>query len=1451
MIRSFWLYGLGIMVLLAAGNVRAQSTRTELDLSGDWQYQKVSPLSYPPSNTWQPVTVPGYLSGWQYEHAWFRKVFTLPVSMTGPELRLRFGGVKFNAQVWLNGAFLGSHFNGYEPFEMDMGSAAMLGQTNELIVGVTDWTATFSAPVDFSTLGPYENPRDHAKNAILAPIGGRYELYGLWQSVKVISLPSASIENVFVMPSVRTQQLTLRLTLRNDSAAPQTVTVTNLVLDGTNTALTFPNQQFSIPASTNIEVDITAPWTNAHYWTYLDPHLYQLETTVAGDSGLDRVETRFGFREFWVENGGFRLNGIPINLHATATWPPNDLIDTNEIAQVLQDVKNGNNVAMRLHTQPWDEPWYEMADQVGLLIIEEGAVWCDPFSYRLSDTNFWNNFSQHLIGAVKRDRNHPSIVLWSLENEILHCGGEQAYSATDQQLAAMGRLVKGLDPTRPITYEADLDPGGEASVLGLHYPHEYPDFHVWPNDAYWMDQSIARDWVPGGRWLWDRVKPLYIGEFLWVPSTSASDFTILFGDDAYAAPNSYRNLAKGLTWRMQIEAYRAYGVNGMAPWTMFEDPAVIFGQFDLHPESNYLYQAQKAAYEPNAVVVQEYNNRFFTGDTVQRTVHVYNDRLTSGDFILRWSTDGAAWQNRSFSVSPAGQWSGTISFQVPAAAGGFPLELELSNGGNVVFTNSLAYSAMPRTSLSVPAGIRLGLYDPVGVTANLLDRFGISFTTVTDLRTAAYDQMDLLVIGCDSLTNEPVPEAGPATLNAKWQDFALHGGWVLVLEQTNYPAWIPAELQLQPFDASFAFPNPDHPITSGIETNGFRWWADDHRLVVNCLSMPARGNFRAIASVGSHNGMEYAAAVEAPIGAGGVLSSQWLLTRRFDTEPMAGVLLQRTLNYCTSAIGHHVPRPAGILAETNSAALARLTELGLQAENFSSRLTNCDPVIYPVLVVAGGNATWQEASAQLPYLSNYVRLGGRLVLHRPPTQFVAAAQPSLFPELSSSEVNVGLVLRRDASNAAVRVSNHDLYWIEQPGDWNRPELLSTNIAGRYYRREFDLTKYGTIQVENMPIHTAGVAGQGGWLLYANGYVAQPVNFASAGNYLFNVKASGTPALGVWPQMSLMIDGVVQDTVTVPSNQLAYYALSAQVGSGVHQLAISFDNDAYAPPEDRNLFLDEIRWGRGSDNDQASLLTRPGSVAQVRRGNGVLILDEINWDTETNNALKAGRFASLLLTDLGASLRRPQALRVEAESMTNVDVAAYSVSGGIAYLNSNGHLETPVQFTSTGNYTFEVVAGGTAAQGILPQVALLIDGVARTNFFLTATAMRHYSVTISVSAGTRKVGLAFLNDLYAPPEDRNAAFDYITITPPTAPRITWVNPDVNRSTVTVQWETIPAKRYEIQFAKTLATGPLWQALTTVSSPGNIMSWQDDGSLSGSRPFSAGAAQRYYRIRQIAP
>jgi hypothetical protein len=595
--------------------------------------------------------------------------------------------------------------------------------------------------------------------------------------------------------------------------------------------------------------------------------------------------------------------------------------------------------------------------------------------------------------------------------------------------------------------------------------------------------------------------------------------------------------------------------------------------------------------------------------------------------------------------------------------------------------------------------------------------------------------------------------------------------------------------------------------------------------------------------------LNLAAAAEVPLGSGGILCSQWLLTQRFDQEPMAGLLLQRLLNYCAPGYPHPALKPIALVGETNAAAVAKLTELKVLAENVSGRLAGLSPALYPVLMIAGGSNAWQEAGAHITDLAAYVSAGGKLVLHKPTAAFLSTAQVALFPELNYTDAQLGAVLRRDVTNPAVRLASDDLYWIDQAGDWNHTETLSSNVASRYYRKKFNLATYSTIQVENMPIHTSGGASSGGWLLWANGYVAQNINVTQAGSYLFNVFASGTPALGGWPIMTLKIDGVAQDSITVPTNQTAAYTLMADLTPGTHQLAISYDNDAYAPPEDRNLFLDQIQWGRDADNSPTSLLTRPGAVAQVRRGAGVVILDEIGWETEAKNAAKAGRYACRLLTGLGGACQLPNSLTIEAEAMTNINVSAYNASGGITWLNSNGRIESPVRITTAGNYTFEVFAGGTIAQGVYPQVAITLNGANRVTWFLTSTNMTRYAFTFYLGVGTFNLGLAFLNDAWVPPEDRNAAFDRLTLTPETTFRIVNWSADSASQTFSVQWECLPFKPYEVQICTNLAGGP-WQAATNFTVPGNVGSWTDTG-FAGAPPLSPAAPERFYRVRQSGP
>ena len=1040
-------------IAIAAGLLsKTCLSREDLGLNGLWEHQTVADLAYPPPAYWRPRTVPCYLRGHGDQKAWFRKTFVLPGTMQGMRIKLLFDAVKYDGKVYVNGQLVGGHLGGYEPFELDISGAVRFDQENELLVAVSDWAAIVSKEVDLSNPKPGEDTRKRVKNAALAPVGGMYQVFGICQEVALRSVPDLSIEDVFVMTSFREKKITARVRLRNEGMEQKIASLTNKILDGQETVLILPEGDVTLASGGSRDVEVEAEWPDPHLWSPSDPHLYRLETTLTPSSGPpDEVRTRFGFREFWCEGDSFFLNGAKVHLFGTAVWPPHSVLSVKEIRKALLDVRAANNTVLRLHTQPWERTWYDVADEVGLPIIEEGAVWSGANLYRLDDPTFWSNFSDHLSRTVRRDRNHPSILMWSIENELIYSGFGTVWPGTEGELAKLGTVVKELDPTRPILYEGDLDPGGVADVIGLHYPHEFPSYHLWPETAYWMDEPIALAYAPGGSWQWDRKKPLYLGEFLWVggPFLYYDSYSILYGDEGYADPLLYRNKVREWTWQMQIEAYRDYGVSGICPYSIFRDMVVTMGTVDLKPDKNHLYQVQKAAFQPKAVFVKDCDSRFFVGERIERSVRVYNDSMERCYFTLKWSV-GKAVQTKKVRLGPGERMPEVVFFDVPATPGEFALKIELAEGGDTVFSEEKLYSAYPRNILSSPRDGRLVLYDVEGTTEALFAQQGISYLPVADLLVAEYDSFDILVIGKDSLGKEGLSDAVSQDIAEKWQKFCNKGGWAVVLEQSWYPEWMPLGLSPTDYRANFAFPRAvAHPIICGLSARELRWWRGDNRVTAGVLPKPLGGNFRVLVDVGSEKGLDNAALIEIPQGSGGYICSQMLLATKFASEPVAGILLQRILDYCSTS--KHRLRHAGLVAEEDSEAVKTLSRLGLLYENLIGRLPTRDLSAYPLLIIAGGGDAWSEAAACLERLVSYVDAGGKLLLHRPSEQFLLAAGPVLTPHLEAVP-NVTLPIQRSMHHeCGSSMSNYELYWVDAPGTWTAPPVLSKGIAERVYR----------------------------------------------------------------------------------------------------------------------------------------------------------------------------------------------------------------------------------------------------------------------------------------------------------------------------------------------------------------------------------------------------------------
>jgi len=513
----------GLVAFPAAGNAAARYTAS---LNGPWQYQKVAELTTEPAaGEWTDIHVPGTLRGYNYERVWYRRQFQLDPSLRGQRIIICFDGVKYNSRIYVNGQHVGGCFNGYDAFEVDVTDAVRFDRPNDLAVGCHDWTGVFlPGRVDFNTKPAWQRPRRFVTDKVIAPIGGHYDSYGIWGDVTLVAHRQVYVKDLFIKPSVRAGELAVDYTIRNASPEDVTVRLSATVEDRGKSALTIPAVTLRIPAGTTVQRTVRRKWPTAHYWSHEDPYLYFLRTQL---STGDVMRTRFGFREFWIEGHHYILNGKRVNLLASSWWPPIEPIDRAEVERRWRKLKACGVICFRTHTQPWRRVHYEVADEVGLLMISEGAMWHDPYCTAYDNPTYWDNYAKMIHAMIQREKNRPSVIMWSMENEA-YAGVEKTRLAAEN-LARVGSMAKKWDPTRSIYFESDGDPGGVADAIGMHYVHEYPQYTCWPNEAYWLDKPFnPRTWfgIDAKPFHWDKKKPLYLGEFLWVPSGTPVAHTV-------------------------------------------------------------------------------------------------------------------------------------------------------------------------------------------------------------------------------------------------------------------------------------------------------------------------------------------------------------------------------------------------------------------------------------------------------------------------------------------------------------------------------------------------------------------------------------------------------------------------------------------------------------------------------------------------------------------------------------------------------------------------------------------------------------------------------------------------------------------------------------------------------------------------------------------------------------
>lgn len=428
---------------------------------------------------------PSYPAEWDHaEMGWLRRTFTVPSDWQGQRVLLHFEAVMGHADIYVNGQKAGEHFDGYLPFDCDVTASVCEGE-NELLVGVRHLRLYNHQSKTYKKM---RMPYAHGSNT--------QDLVGIWQDVYLLAVPYVSIEDVYVKPLLDTDTLELDVTVQNDTDQPQTVNIRGDIcpwIDCSEGAVPASRSGKSVMALTgrtvmispHSRVTITCADTvsgRLACWSPDTPHLYTAELTLSGGEIADHKSTRFGWRQYKLRGQKLFLNGAEIHLVGDICHPFGPFMFSRRFIRSWYGlIKSVGGNAVRLHAQIHPRVFLDVADEMGIAVLDETAIFGSCLALNFEDDLAWERYAEHYDGLILRDRNRPSVFGWSFGNELFAIflyddAAKRDEAESYAKLFELGNRTRRLDVTREfITCDGDEDLRGTLPVWSKHYGHGVRD----------------------------------------------------------------------------------------------------------------------------------------------------------------------------------------------------------------------------------------------------------------------------------------------------------------------------------------------------------------------------------------------------------------------------------------------------------------------------------------------------------------------------------------------------------------------------------------------------------------------------------------------------------------------------------------------------------------------------------------------------------------------------------------------------------------------------------------------------------------------------------------------------------------------------------------------------------------------------------------------------------------
>lgn len=464
---TYYLFFLALTLMISSCEEKLgnpiDTTKAIISLDGAWQFKAdtliVEKEVLADNSKWDSLPVP---SNWdtteKYSEyvgkAYYKRSFDVPTEWKGKQVRINFGAVYQTSKVWVNGNLLGTHVGGYLPFEYNITNHINFDRPNEVVVMADN---TYKRGAWWAWGGISRSVSLKANNA-----------------VRIVQ------QHIVAIPDFDKKEVNFNIayTLENNSRSNQSITIQPSI-EGISEIESATTKVPKGSAAHKVSVTFKRPLADVKLWHYKTPNLYHLESslTVNGTT-FDIVKDRFGIRKFEVKGDQFFLNNQPERLNGVNRVHDHPKYGNTEpdvlVEQDMKDIISLGCRFSRLMHAPLSKNILDFCDENGFLLIEEIPVWGD-FDPQAKPNNPLTK--QWMKGLIERDFNHPSVVGWSVGNELRTDKpkwGKQhltkdMYAYTNEMLD----YVAELDSTRLKTYVSNT--AYQGGKIG-NEPYEKIDF---------------------------------------------------------------------------------------------------------------------------------------------------------------------------------------------------------------------------------------------------------------------------------------------------------------------------------------------------------------------------------------------------------------------------------------------------------------------------------------------------------------------------------------------------------------------------------------------------------------------------------------------------------------------------------------------------------------------------------------------------------------------------------------------------------------------------------------------------------------------------------------------------------------------------------------------------------------------------------------------------------------